>query len=57
MIITDDIRDEILKKAPAHLLRGLAIQHGMRTLQADALQKILLGQTSVDEVLRVIYSG
>lgn len=57
MIITDDIRDEILKKAPAHLLRGLAIQHGMRTLQADALQKILLGLTTVDEVLRVIYSG
>jgi type II secretory ATPase GspE/PulE/Tfp pilus assembly ATPase PilB-like protein len=57
LVVTDDIRDEILRKSPSHILRNLAIQAGMRTLQADSVQKILLGVTTVDEVLRVIYAG
>jgi len=56
MIYTDEIRDRILKKEPAHVLRSLAIQNGMRTLPEDALQKILHGNTTVEEVLRVIYA-
>ncbi|MCH8274128.1 MAG: type II/IV secretion system protein [Armatimonadetes bacterium] len=57
MVLTDDIRDELLKKSPSHVVRNLAIESGMRTLQADALRKVLLGLTTIDEVLRVIYSG
>lgn len=56
MIYTDEIRDRILKKEPAHVLRTLAIQNGMRTLPEDALQKILRGDTTVEEVVRVIYA-
>jgi type IV pilus assembly protein PilB len=53
---TDPIRDEILKRAPGHVIRQLATQAGMKSLQMDAVQKILMGVTSVDEVLRVIYA-
>lgn len=56
MSINDDIRDEILKKSASHLIRRLAVQNGMKTLQMDALMKILMGVTSVDEILRVIYA-
>ena len=56
LIMTDDIRDEILKRGPAHLVRNLAVQSGMKTLQMDAVSKILMGVTSVDEVLRVLYA-
>ena len=56
MQVTDDIRDQILHKSPGHILRNLALEHGMRTLPMDAVQKILMGVTSVDEVLRVIYA-
>jgi type IV pilus assembly protein PilB len=56
MIMTDEIRDEILKRGPAHLVRNLAVQTGMKTLQMDAVSKILMGVTSVDEVLRVLYA-
>ncbi|HWP31252.1 MAG TPA: type II secretion system ATPase GspE [Fimbriimonadales bacterium] len=56
MIYTDEIRDRILKKEPAHVLRTLAVQNGMRTLPEDALQKILRGDTTVEEVVRVIYA-
>ena len=56
MTITDDLRDQLLNKAPSHILRNQAVKDGMRTLQMDAVAKILMGTTTVDEVLRVIYS-
>lgn len=56
MPLNDAIRDEILKKSPSHIIRRLAIENDMRTLQVDAVSKILMGVTSVDEVLRVIYA-
>lgn len=56
LVYTDAVRDIVLRREPAHLLRNLAISEGMRPLQADAVQKILLGNTTIDEVLRVIYA-
>ncbi len=56
LVMTDEVRDLVLEKSPSHLIRNLAIQQGMKTLQMDAVQKILMGITSVDEVLRVIYA-
>ena len=34
----------------------LAVANGMKTLQMDAVSKIVMGITTVDEVLRVIYA-
>lgn len=56
MIMSDEIRDEILKRGPSHIIRKLALANGMRTLQMDALQKILMGITTTDEALRVLYA-
>ena len=56
MRVTDDLRDMLLTKAPSHMLRQQAIADGMKTLQNDAVAKILMGTTTVDEVLRVIYA-
>jgi type IV pilus assembly protein PilB len=56
MSVTDEIRDQILTKSPSHILRNMAMEQGMKTLQMDAVSKILMGVTSVDEVLRVIYA-
>jgi type IV pilus assembly protein PilB len=56
LVLSDEIRDKILNRAPSHEIRNLAIANGMKTLQMDAVQKILMGITSVDEVLRVIYA-
>ncbi|MBC8066216.1 MAG: type II/IV secretion system protein [Chlorobia bacterium] len=56
LVMTDEVRDEILKRGPAHIVRNLAVQGGMKTLQMDAVSKILMGVTSVDEVLRVLYA-
>lgn len=56
LTMNDEMRDLILNNGAAHELRKLAIDNGMRTLQQDAMAKILTGVTSVDEVIRVIYS-
>ncbi|MBI1757390.1 MAG: Flp pilus assembly complex ATPase component TadA [Fimbriimonas ginsengisoli] len=56
MVMADDLRDKVLESAPSHVLRAMAMANGMRTLQMDAVQKVLSGVTSVDEVLRVIYA-
>ncbi|MCX8052242.1 MAG: type II secretion system ATPase GspE [Armatimonadetes bacterium] len=57
MIVNDRIRDLVLQKASAHVIREAAIESGMKTLKDDAIAKILLGQTTLEECLRVIYAG
>jgi len=56
LTMNDEMRNLILNNGAAHELRKLAIDNGMRTLHQDAMAKILTGTTSVDEVIRVIYS-
>jgi type IV pilus assembly protein PilB len=56
LLFSDEIRDKVLERSPSHILRQIAVEEGMKTLQMDAVQKILMGVTSVDEVLRVLYA-
>lgn len=57
MPITDQIRDLILARASAYAIKEAAIEQGMKTLRDDAMEKILLGHTTLEESLRVIYTG
>ncbi len=57
MFVNDRVRDLVLQKSSAHLIREAAIESGMKTLKDDAIAKILLGQTTLEECLRVIYAG
>jgi|YNPNPStandDraft_1061719.scaffolds.fasta_scaffold00003_75 type IV pilus assembly protein PilB len=57
LVVDDRIRDLVLQKASSHVLREAAIESGMKTLRDDAITKILLGQTTLEECLRVIYAG
>ncbi|MEI6915380.1 MAG: GspE/PulE family protein [Armatimonadota bacterium] len=57
MPITDQIRDLILARASSYAVKELAVEQGMKTLKDDAMEKILLGMTTLEESLRVIYSG
>jgi type IV pilus assembly protein PilB len=56
MIITDSMRELILRKAPAHAIRQDALQNEMVTLKQDAMQKVLEGITTMEEALRVVYT-
>jgi type II secretory ATPase GspE/PulE/Tfp pilus assembly ATPase PilB-like protein len=56
LMITDTVRDLILRKAPSHEIRQEALRSGMTTLRHDAMHKILEGTTTMEEALRVIYT-
>lgn len=53
LLIRDEIKDLILAKAPAHLIKDKATQLGMHTLKQDGWDKVLAGVTTPEEVLRV----
>jgi type II secretory ATPase GspE/PulE/Tfp pilus assembly ATPase PilB-like protein len=55
MVIDSIIREAILRKAQASEIRQLAIQHGMVSLLADGLEKAKQGQTTIEEVFRMLY--
>jgi len=57
MPVNDKVRELILARASSYAIREAAIEAGMRTLKDDAMEKILLGITTLEESLRVIYSG
>ncbi len=57
MMVSDHLRELILRKAPTHELRQAGLEAGMMTLRQDAMQKILEGITTMEEALRVVYTG
>ena len=57
MPITDKVRELILARASSYAIREAATEAGMRSLKDDAMEKILLGITTLEESLRVIYAG
>jgi type IV pilus assembly protein PilB len=52
LVITEPIRELINMRAPAGVIRGRAIELGMRTLREDGIRSILDGETTVEEVLK-----
>ena len=52
-LLDDEIQRAILDGSDANQLREVARAKGMATLYEDGMRKVLAGQTSIDEVLRV----
>jgi type IV pilus assembly protein PilB len=57
MPVTDKVRELILARASSYAIREAAQEAGMQGLKDDAMEKILLGITTLEESLRVIYAG
>lgn len=53
LLIDDQIRDMIIKKATSDEIKAYAVKHGMKTLHDDALEKFFDGSTTLEEVLSV----
>jgi len=53
MVITDAIRAELMKGSDASTIKKVALSQGMKTLRDDAVSKLMLGLTTIAEVLRV----
>jgi type II secretory ATPase GspE/PulE/Tfp pilus assembly ATPase PilB-like protein len=54
MPMDDELERLFLAEAPSEVLRTAALNAGMKTLRADALDKVAAGTTSLDEVARVV---
>ena len=54
MVAGEELRDLIFQQIPKDVLRRVAVDLGMRTLKQSAVDKILDGTTTVEEVYRVV---
>lgn len=53
MVITENIREMIIKNVSTGKLRQAAIKEGMCLLRVDGIKKVCEGVTTIDEILRV----
>ncbi|MDZ7372336.1 MAG: type II secretion system ATPase GspE [candidate division KSB1 bacterium] len=53
LVMDDELRELVLRRAPSTEIRNLAIRKGMRTLREAGLRKAAEGITTLDEVFRV----
>ena len=57
LVMDDELRDLVLRKASSHEIRAAAMEKGMRTLYQDGMLKVALGITTVEEVERVTHAA
>lgn len=55
LVADETIREAILRKASSAEIKKIAISHGMTTMLEDGFQKVLNGETTFEEILRVIH--
>jgi general secretion pathway protein E len=53
LVLDDPVRDLIMQRANANMIRTTAVQRGMSTLLQNGAVKVLEGRTTAEEVLRV----
>jgi len=54
LVADEEIREAIVQKASSSDLKKIAIKNGMTTMTEDGFNKIKKGETTIEEVLRVI---
>ncbi|MBI3920411.1 MAG: Flp pilus assembly complex ATPase component TadA [Armatimonadetes bacterium] len=57
MRINDEIADMTVRRAPLSEIKDAARANGMTTLQEDGFQKVLDGLSTVDEIMRVVFTS
>lgn len=53
LAMTDNVGHEILENSPASKIHNIAVQEGMLTLMQDGYLRVLEGDTTLEEVMRV----
>ncbi len=55
LFMSSKIRDLINQKAPVDNIESTAMEEGMNTIKEDGLRKVVLGLTSLDEVMQAVF--
>jgi type II secretory ATPase GspE/PulE/Tfp pilus assembly ATPase PilB-like protein len=53
LVVTPEVRQLAAERAPAPEIRRAALRAGLRSLRDDGWARVLRGETTVEEVLRV----
>ena len=54
LTVDQAFRDAVMQKLPTKALQQVAVQQGMLTMWQRGLRRVYNGQTTMDEILRVI---
>jgi len=54
LLMTEEIQHMAVGRRPSDEIKKVAMAQGMRTLREDGMEKVRLGLTSLEEVLRVV---
>ncbi len=54
MLVSEEIGELCVREATAEAIREVAVEQGMLTLKQDGLEKVRMGRTSMEEIVRVI---
>ena len=53
LTVDDEIKELIVKQAPAYIIKEAALKKGMRSLRDDGLRQAKKGVTTIEEILRI----
>jgi len=53
LVVDDDIKDLVIQRRGAHVIKQAALAQGMTTLREDGLRRAVAGVTTLEEVYRV----
>jgi len=53
--INEEIRQLIMSRASAQQIKDAAVRHGMTTMLQDGMKRAIEGQTTLEEILRIIH--
>ncbi|UCH34230.1 MAG: Flp pilus assembly complex ATPase component TadA [Armatimonadota bacterium] len=56
MLMNEEIQDLVVKRAPLSEVVEAAIANGMKTLRQDGFEKVVEGITTIEEVMRVVFT-
>jgi general secretion pathway protein E len=54
LAVTEPFREAVLKRQRTSALEQVAIEQGMRTLWQNGLQRAVTGETTLEEIIRVV---
>ena len=57
LLMNDEINDLVVRRAPLSEVREAGRANGMKLLREDGMAKVIEGITTVEEVLRVVFTA
>jgi general secretion pathway protein E len=57
LVINDAVRKEVLNNSDSTTITRVGVTHGMRTLRMDGARQVMMGRTSLEEVLAATQAG